>query len=140
LESHKAKLVSELRLREKWDPPFWFDWSNKKLWALDLPIQEIHIKRLSWIAFKPIWSTQRGQDLRDLAPYDVIKHPELFPVHYKRVLDADQTFPIDCMWIRGRLYILDGVHRLIKHLITHNLQIQIRRVKKEHVEKIQVGR
>lgn len=129
----KFWLVPENENLEKWNPPWDFNWSNRKLWALDVPISEIHIKRLSWILLRPIWSTLKGKDLRNLVPYDVIKHPTLFKAHYQRILKTDLHFPIDCIWICGKYYILDGVHRLAKNMIKNNMTIQVRKIKKEHI-------
>src|SRR4051794_36041905 len=85
----KVWLVSENENLEKWDPPWDFNWSNRKLWALDIPTSEIHIKRLSWILLRPIWSTVKGKDLRNLVPIDVVKHPTLFRTHFRRILKTD---------------------------------------------------
>ena len=37
-----------------------------------------------------------------------------FRPHYQRVMDADLDFPIHLVAYRGRLVVLDGVHRLLK--------------------------
>jgi hypothetical protein len=37
-----------------------------------------------------------------------------FRDHYQRVMDADLDFPIHLVAYRGRLVVLDGVHRLLK--------------------------
>jgi uncharacterized ParB-like nuclease family protein len=45
-------------------------------------------------------------------------------------------YPIDCMWIEGRFYILDGVHRLAKIMLSGRKVVRIRKVKYKHVDLI----
>jgi hypothetical protein len=123
---------------EKWDPPWNFDWSNEKLWALKVPTIEISIQRLSWILSKPVWSTVQGKDLRDLVPDDVIRNPTHYEMHYRRILVSDLRFPIDCVWMSGRYHILDGVHRLAKSTIENHQSITIRKIKTAHFDRIRV--
>ncbi len=115
-----------------------FDWSNEKLWALDVPISKVHIKTLSWHILRPIWSSKKGHDLQDLSPFNVLKNPDLHIGHYQRILNADLKYPIDCIWIKGRYFILDGVHRLAKLIQIETLEIKIRKIKKEHIKLIEI--
>jgi hypothetical protein len=42
------------------------------------------------------------------------RHADEFPPHYERVMAVDLDYPIHLVAYRGRLVVLDGVHRLLK--------------------------
>ncbi len=47
---------------------FDFDWSNERIWALDVPVDSVPLADLTWHLGIPIWSTQRGELRFDLRP------------------------------------------------------------------------
>jgi len=93
---------------------FFFDFEAdpKKIWKLEVPISPISIKDLEWHLEIPFWNSDTG--IFDLSPNKLLANPELSSNHYKRVLSADMTFPIDFTNYKGRSKIIDGLHRLAK--------------------------
>ena len=56
----------------------------------------------------------RDGKILTFTPNQVAATPMNFRPHYERVMDADLDFPIHLVAYRGRLVVLDGVHRLLK--------------------------
>lgn len=106
---------------------FDFRWDEKKVWELDLPTEELPIAELLWHLDVPfLWSQPDGY--YDLTPREVLEHQDRHAVEYRRVLEADTSFPIDIMDWRGRWVILDGLHRLMKLSQTGQTQVSVRKV------------
>ncbi len=93
---------------------FDFNWSNARIWALDVPVEAVPLAELTWHLDIPIWSTQRGEMRFDLRPRDVLADPSFHPGHFERVQDVDTSYPLDLMWTGKRHVILDGIHRLAR--------------------------
>lgn len=111
---------------------FPFDWSPEKLWALDVPIESRDIADLRWHFDIPIWASAKGMHW-NLCPIEVIKHPGLYPHHDIKIEQCDIPYPIDMMFTGGRLTILDGVHRLVKHEILGLTDVKVRIIPKEMI-------
>lgn len=111
---------------------FDFNWSNPKVWALDLPAEDMEISQLIWHFDYPfIWPIPEGRN--SLTPYEVLKNPELFNDEYIRTINADISFPIDVMFWKEKWLILDGLHRLMKQYINGDQTVQVRKVPKSMV-------
>ncbi len=95
------------------DVGFDFDWDSKKVWTLDVPVTEMPIENLTWHFDIPFWDSE-GTDAYNLKPSEVMAHPENEPTHWKKIEDANVSYPIDIMENKGRWLILDGLHRLVK--------------------------
>ena len=80
-----------------WHYPF--DWDNKVVWALDLPVQEVPIEEYEWILDTHYWSLSRALTF-DLKPRDVLNNPSQHPRHSERIKNCDIAFPIDTFCIR----------------------------------------
>lgn len=89
---------------ELWNP----DW----LHALDLPVRDIPISELEWLFDIPLWSVD-GVPFQ-ASPNEVRAQPNTFREQFVRTMASDLAWPIHIMCFRGRLIILDGVHRLLK--------------------------
>lgn len=87
-------------------------WQLEKLWALDLKVEPIEVADLVWMFELPLWQLD-GERFK-VTPNQVAETPMNFRPHYQRVMDADLDFPINLVAYRGRLVVLDGVHRLLK--------------------------
>ncbi|MET7279958.1 hypothetical protein ABZS29_17110 [Kribbella sp. NPDC005582] len=87
-------------------------WQLEKLWALDLKVEPIEVADLVWMFELPLWQLD-GERFK-VTPSQVAETPMNFRPHYQRVMDADLDFPINLVAYRGRLVVLDGVHRLLK--------------------------
>jgi hypothetical protein len=96
-------------LREVFPP---YRWQLAKLRELDLRVEPVEIADLVWMFDLPLW--QLDGDRFRVTPHQVAETPMNFRAHYQRVMDADLDFPINLVAYRGRLVVLDGVHRLLK--------------------------
>lgn len=96
-------------LREVFPP---YRWQLAKLWELDLKVEPVEIADLVWMFDLPLWQLE-GERFK-VTPHQVAETPMNFRAHYQRVMDADLDFPINLVAYRGRLVVLDGVHRLLK--------------------------
>lgn len=96
-------------LREVFPP---YRWQLAKLWELDLKVEPVEIADLLWMFDLPLWQVE-GERFK-VTPHQVAETPMNFRAHYQRVMDADLDFPINLVAYRGRLVVLDGVHRLLK--------------------------
>lgn len=108
-----------------------FKWDNKKVWALDLPVQEIAIEKLLRHFAFPFWF---DDDVTN--PWAVIDNPEIHKEHYTQSMETDISYPIDVLIRNGRYEILDGLHRLVKHYVLGNKVVPIRIVPKENIKDI----
>lgn len=87
-------------------------WQRDKLRALDLRVEPVEVADLLWMFDLPLLPLN-GEPFK-LTPNQVAETPMNFRTHYERVMDADLDYPIHLVAYRGRLVILDGVHRLLK--------------------------
>lgn len=115
------------------DVGFDFNWSEEKVWALKIPVEEMDIAELIWHFDIPfLW--EKG--VYDLKPQEVIDNPEAHKEEYERTMRADLAYPIDIMENKGRWLILDGLHRLMKAFILGMKKVQVRKVPRELIPKI----
>ena len=106
---------------------FDFNWDERKVWTLDVPTESMPITELTWHFDVPfIWSKPDGY--YDIKPSEVMDSPDKHPEEYQRTLDADTDYPIDIMFWKKRWVILDGLHRLMKHAITHSEMVPVRKI------------
>lgn len=87
-------------------------WQLDKLWALDLRVEPVEVADLRWMFDLPLWELD-GERFK-LTPNQVAATPMNHRPHYERVMDADLDSPVHLVAYRGRLVVLDGVHRLLK--------------------------
>ncbi len=112
---------------------FDFNWSEEKVWALDLPVEEMDITELIWHFDVPfLWEN----GVYNLKPQEVIDNPEVHKEEYERTMRADLVHPIDITENRGRWLILDGLHRLIKTSILGAKRVKVRKVRHERIPEI----
>ncbi|MFF1817620.1 hypothetical protein ACFVWG_10015 [Kribbella sp. NPDC058245] len=106
-----AELIAMMpaELREVFPPT---RWQLEKLWALDLKVEPVEVADLVWMFELPLWQLD-GERFK-ITPNQVAETPMNYRPHYQRVMDADLDFPINLVAYRGRLVVLDGVHRLLK--------------------------
>ncbi len=116
------------------DVGFDFRWDERKVWELDVPIEDMDIQELSWHFDIPfLWE---GNNIYNLKPKEVIDNPEEYEKEYRRTMEADLTYPIDIMENKGKWLILDGLHRLMKATILGIEKIQVRKISREYIPKI----
>ncbi len=114
---------------------FDFDWSESKVWVLNLPVEKIPISDLSWHFEIPFWDFL--DDNYNLSPNQVISDPVKFKAEYDRTMKADLSYPIDIMENKGRWLILDGLHRLVKAKILGHDKVIVRKIPRTEIPKIQ---
>jgi len=115
------------------DVGFDFDWSEPKVWALEVPTEEIGIEKLTWHFDIPfLWEN----GIYNLKPREVIDNPEAHKAEYERTMKADTFHPIDIMENKGRWLILDGLHRLTKLFISGEKTVRVRKIPREKIPEI----
>lgn len=117
------------------DVGFDFDWDSKKVWALDIPVTRMPMSDLAWHFDIPFWDSE-GTDEYNLKPSDVVAHPEKEPTHFKKIMEADLSYPIDVMENKGRWLILDGLHRLVRLNMLGKQEVRVRIVPREMIPQI----
>ena len=110
------------------DLPFWRD--NNKLWALDVPVEEMDVAEFLWILKIPFWEDANGNIV--ITPNEVIKDLDKYPIHRDKIKDCNTKYPIDIMKNKkDRWAILDGLHRLVKLHLNKKSKIQVRKIPPE---------
>ena len=56
----------------------------------------------------------------------MLLHPELHQVEYDRVMAADLSYPLNVMENKGRLLLLDGLHRLTSASLHKQTMVNVR--------------
>ncbi len=113
---------------------FDFHWEEEKVWALDLPVEDMPITDLEWHFDIPFWFLPGGY--YDLKPREVIENPKKHLLEYGRTMASDLTYPLDIMYWKGRWLLLDGLHRLVKAYILGWKTIKVRKVPSESIPAI----
>jgi ASC-1-like (ASCH) protein len=115
------------------DVGFDFSWSEEKVWALGVPVEEMDIRELTWHFAVPfLWEN----GVYNLTSQEVIDSPDAHAKEYERTMKADLIHPIDIMQNKGRWLILDGLHRLMKADILGMDKVQVRKIPREHIRDI----
>jgi predicted DNA-binding helix-hairpin-helix protein len=110
---------------------FPFKWNEKAIWKIDAPVTEIELSQIDWL-LDVDWF---GTDELPLTPNEVMDNPELDSGHYKRIKDADMSYPID-LGLNPRvdkLVPFDGLHRMCKAKILGMKKIKCRIIPIEKV-------
>ncbi|KKQ79304.1 MAG: hypothetical protein UT01_C0043G0002 [Candidatus Daviesbacteria bacterium GW2011_GWA1_38_7] len=108
------------------DVGFEFSWDEPKVWALDIPVEEIPIKELTWHFSVPFWFKSGGK--YDLTPQEVIDNPQQFAEEYQRIKLSDTSHPLDIMLWKGKWLLLDGLHRLVKLYLEEKATVAVRKI------------
>jgi len=115
-----------------------FNWDNRKIWALQLPVETALVKDWIWHLDLPFWSTVPKQPLFNLRPREVLENPKEHPIHWERIERADIGFPVETLRVNNRWVILDGIHRLARLARDGAVEFLIRRVPESAVSLISV--
>jgi hypothetical protein len=113
---------------------FDFDWENKKVWQLDIPITKMDVKELTWHFDIPFHWHKGG--IYNLTSREIIEHPEEHKEEYERTLRANLKYPIDIMENKGKWLILDGLHRLMKAYVRGVKEVNVRIIPREKIPEI----
>ncbi|MBI4058734.1 hypothetical protein HY404_00685 [Candidatus Microgenomates bacterium] len=110
---------------------FDFHWSEEKVWALDLPVEEMDISELEWHFDIPFWDKPGG--FYDLTPNEVLANPKGYKEEFDRTMKSDLSYPLDIMFWKNRWLLLDGLHRLVKAKQLGMKTIKVRKIPKEAI-------
>lgn len=113
---------------------FDFDWSNEKVWALDVPVEEMDIKDLEWHFDIPFWNTSNGY--YDLTPNQVLTNSQKYKEEFERIRNTDLSYPLDIMYYKNRWLLLDGLHRLVKAKQMGSEKIKVRKIPVGYIPQI----
>ncbi|MFH1315850.1 MAG: hypothetical protein ABIH67_05665 [Candidatus Uhrbacteria bacterium] len=104
-----------------------FKTDEPKLWAVDIPIEEIPISEIKYNLDIP-YLEQEGTNDWNLTPRMLIENFNKEFFHANKVNEADLKYPIEIYLHKGKWIILDGVHRFTKAIRLEHKTIKIRRV------------
>ena len=143
LKSNKKILDSEKEKRQKYHDSlpktvkeygFDFYWDNTKVWKVRAPVTEAALSELEWHFDIPfLWE---GEGKYNLKARDVLNHPHDHREEYDRMLRANLDYPIDVMENKGRLTILDGLHRLMKASMNGYTHVRVRVIPRRFIQDI----
>ena len=119
------------------DVGFDFDWSNEKVWRLDVPVTEMDIEELTW-HFDVPFHRNEGVPYA-LTSREIIENPDKYAEEYERTMRSELKYPIDIMENKGRWLILDGLHRLMKAYIQGARRVNVRMIPREKISEILPG-
>lgn len=105
---------------------FDFHWDNKKIWALNFPVEAIDIGNLIWHFAIPFHWWNNG--VYNLTSQEILDNPEQYKKAFDRAMNTDLHFPIDIMRNKGRWLILDGLHRLMKAHMLGRKTVNVRKI------------
>lgn len=110
------------------DLPFWRD--NEKLWALEVPVEDMDIGKLLWILDVPFWEDDEGNIV--FTPREVMENLDAYPNHRDRIQNSDTSYPLDIMKNKkGEWLTLDGLHRFAKMVLDGAMTIRVRKIPPE---------
>jgi hypothetical protein len=101
-------------------------WETSKVWRLPTEAQALPLENLRWQLDLRVWTTVPGETRWDLSPRMVLRRPHLHARHWKKILSADLTFPLEMFRQDGRWVVLDGYHRLARHDLEEREMVLVR--------------
>jgi hypothetical protein len=132
--SNKPQIIRDVGIGVAWNP--------KKVWALNEPVSEISIEELLWHFDIPFWDKGGKKEFNltefNLIPWEVIKYPEKEEEHFRKIQEADISYPIDIMENKGKWRVLDGLHRLAKLYLDGQKIIKVRKIPRSQITNILV--
>ncbi|MPW31630.1 hypothetical protein F9L16_21885 [Agarivorans sp. B2Z047] len=115
-----------------------FNWDVKKVWELSALIEDVELSEFEFMFDLPFWSSRPNAGmLFDISPNEALENLNCYSHQKKRVEKADIQYPMDFIFENGTYYILDGLHRLVRHKLMGNKIVEVRRHKLEIRTKIQ---
>lgn len=114
---------------------FDFHWVEEKVWALDIPVEDMPLADLEWHFDIPFWWTEGG--FYDFKPIWALQNPDQYPQRIQRIMSANLDYPLDIMHWRGRWLLLDGLHRLAKSKLLGHKTVKVRKIPQSAIPAIQ---
>jgi len=115
-----------------------FKINHKKLWQLDIPVEEIELSELNSNMDFP-YLEKEGTDDWNLTPRQLIANFNEEHTHAEKVNKANLKFPIEIYFHHGNWIILDGVHRFVKAKRYKLRTIKVKKVSQNLLETVKVG-
>ena len=103
-----------------------FRWDLDRLFALDLPTEEVTVADFLWLLDLRFW--RKDGVVFAVTPNQVRGDPSEYEAQWARMLEADLTRPIHITERGGRTVIIDGIHRLLKAYVEGRRSLFARRV------------
>jgi len=107
-----------------------FKTDEPKLWAVDIPVEEIDISEIEYNLDIP-YLEQEGTEDWNLTPRMLIENFDKESFHAKKVNEADLNYPIEIYFHKNKWIILDGIHRFTKAIYLGLKTIKVRKVSPE---------
>ena len=111
-----------------------FKTDEPKLWAMDIPVEEINISEIDYNLDIP-YLEQEGTDDWNLSPRMLIENFDKEISHAKQVEKANLKYPIEIYKHQGKWIILDGIHRFTKVIRLGYKTIKVRKVTEKIAQK-----
>jgi len=120
---------------------FWYaiDWDVEYLWTLQLDVVDCPMHRLVWHLDVPVWPDEDGSPYA-ATPRAVLDAPHVHVREAARIASADVTYPLEVYELRGRLMILDGIHRLAQQHAAGTTVVRVRVVPESAVQHVCAAR
>jgi hypothetical protein len=114
---------------------FPFNWREKEVWDLDIPVEQMDINELTWHFDIPFWRTDGG--IYDLKPSEVMNNLEKYPHHKERIEKSDISYPLDILKNpkTGYWTLLDGLHRLVRLYLLGKTDVSVRQISMDDIKK-----
>ena len=91
-------------------------WSDD-IWQMGEGLFEAKVSDFEWHLDCPFWASNPPIAIFDLKPRTVISAPESHPGHMARINSVDLDYPLSVATFGNLLVVLDGIHRLAKHVM-----------------------
>ena len=92
-------------------------WSQDRLWKIERPVHRVEVASLRWHHHLHWWRGEPNAWFQ-VTPAEFMRSPDAYPEHRRRVEQADLSYPLHAIRRRGRTFVLDGIHRLVRaHLL-----------------------
>ncbi len=114
------------------------NWEDEKLWALELPTEEMNIQDLLWHFDAPFWPNNNSEKWT-VTPWDVINQKDGTELEQQKIDNTDLSYPIDILENHGKWLVLDGLHRLVKAYKQGQSNVKVRIVPRERLPEILSG-
>lgn len=107
-----------------------FKTDEPKLWAIDIPVEEIAISEIEYNLDIP-YLEQEGTEDWNLTPRMLIENFDKEFSHAKKVNESNLNYPIEIYFYKNKWIILDGIHRFTKAIYLGLKTIKVRKVSEE---------
>ncbi|THF67415.1 hypothetical protein E6C76_03355 [Pseudothauera nasutitermitis] len=117
-----------------------FDWDVRKVWELSADVIEVLTSEFVYLLKLPLWSSVSKQGLLfDICPMDVIHDPHASIYQAQRLQQTELRYPIEVLTVKGKRWVLDGVHRVAKSFTLNKSALFVRFHDESVIPSIKIG-